>query len=66
MCCDRNNDQHSDVTSFIGLAVLISPSIISTIHTGYILAYKAVKGSAVITIKVYELNESLTIHPQNT
>ena len=52
-----------DVTSFIGLAVLISPFIIAMIHTGYILAYKAVKGTAVIRIKVYELNENLTIHP---
>ena len=53
----------TDVTFFIGLTFLISPFIICTIHSWYRLAYRAIKGTAVVRIKVCELNESLTIHP---
>ena len=53
----------SDVSFFIGLTSLISPFIICTIHSWYKLAYKAIKGTPVVRIKVCELNESLTIHP---
>ena len=52
-----------DITFFIGLTFLISPFIICTIHSWYGLAYKAIKGTSVVRIKVCELNESLTIHP---
>ena len=52
-----------DVTFFIGLTFLISPCIVCTIHSWYRLVYNAIKGTTVVRIKVWELNESLTIHP---